>query len=61
MKYKVIANQTLIESNVSALKALNCVCNLMKTNTDKMTVEVFYLSESNGEPIWKLENKFTVN
>jgi hypothetical protein len=60
VKYKVVANQVIMEEGISALHALNCVCNLMKANLYPLVVEIFYRSEKNGEPSWKLENKFEI-
>lgn len=58
MKYKIVANQTLMISNVSALRALNAVINILKGKTEGevLDIQVYYLSEKNGEPVWKLEN-----
>lgn len=56
MKYKVVANQTIIVQEVSALKAMNAVLNLLTGNTENLDIKVYYLSGSE----WKLENQAKV-
>lgn len=60
MKFKVIANGTLIEENVTSLKALNIVCVIMQTILpgEHIEIKVYYLDKNN---IWQLENSFNVN
>lgn len=55
MKYKVVVNGTVMCQDVSALRALNCVCGVMQGRLGTpLEVKVYYLSK--GE--WKLENSF---
>lgn len=59
MKYKVVANDVLMIENVSALKALNNVMDIVKGHDgrERLRIAVYYLSgkETVGY-IWKLEN-----
>lgn len=57
MKYKVVANQTVMVENVTAIKALNTVCGLMQGNTEAMRVNIYYLAK---DGTWKKENSFQV-
>lgn len=62
MKYKVVANGAIMGVGMTALRALNMVCNILRgfDIDDGIKVEIFHLSKKNGEPCWKLENSFAL-
>ncbi len=58
MKYKIVASGVVMEEGITATKALNAVCNIMKSVDSGTKIEVFYLSERTGTPVYRLENSF---
>ncbi len=54
MKFKIVANGTIMESGITAQKAINLICGIMQVHEDNMRIEVYYLSGN----CWKLENSF---
>lgn len=58
-RYKIVANQTIMEENITAGKAMNAICGIVSIRQpgERLEVKVYYLNNK-GE--WKLENQFVI-